>query len=232
MPLFARSSAPAPEVVPRPKYSIPFTRSKGGITAHALEHPPATIPVLWKKKVGRGTKAKVVSVMRFKINVPWMYFIVRMNRANAITDTFLFFTKKKAVDLNEPAYVPPLPNIYPSGHICNGTIRVSVNDPPAVKVAEAFNAFWSTPFTEETWPEDENLVPRCWAGSNRYYIEYGYLVYVFEYWALHDEKCPKGCFPWRHLRIRNKKTGADHGHVYTLDGAIHYVLDFHNYHDL
>jgi len=231
LPLIARPNAKASEaLIPTLRSPpIPFTKTHApsGITVHVLEHPPGAIPILWKKKTGRGAKSKVLSVSHYKIRTPWIYFLVRMNRANAITDTFLYFARKKAADLREMVYVPPLPNIYPSGHICNGTIRVAFNDPPWLKVGEAFRAFWSTPFTEETWPEDDALVPQCWKNSgNRYFIEYGYLVYIFEYWMHHDSHCPRECFPWGQLTVRRKEDKRVLGTIQTLAHAMEYALSF------
>jgi hypothetical protein len=193
-----------------------------------------------KTRDGKWAK-KPSSVNHYKISVPWQAFMVRMNRVGAITDTFMWFMKNNPVDASEQVYIPPLPNIYPSGHICNGTIKVNFEDPPYLKVFKAFEAFWTTPFTEETWPEWEEVVPPCWNADKKHFrIEYGYLKYIFEYWQEHDQKhstkkwmemygpCPgvSPDFPWGTFRIYNKSHPNYGDYVKTLDQAINYALTF------
>lgn len=205
-----------------------------------------SVSVCFKKKQklsdGRWSK-KPSAVSHYKIDVPWQAFMVRMNRMGAITDTFMWFMKESPKDGNVAVYMPPLPNIYPSGHICNGTIKVNFADPPYLKVYKAYEAFWTTPFTEETWPEWEELVPRCWSKEKgRFHIEYGYLKYIFEYWQDHDLKHSSkkwkemygGCAPhgqpegflWGIFRIYNKAHPEYGEYVTTLDDAIDYALTF------
>lgn len=240
MPFVTRTRRDTPETIPKlPGLSIPFTRSSIFGVVHVLEKPPMTVGVSFKMKLKtrKGTWSKKgLGFVRWKIKVPWQYFMVRMNRVGAITDTFIWFAQKQISDLSEPVYMPPLPNIYPSGHICNGTIRVSLSDPPHVRVARAFESFWTTPFTEETWPETGRLVPKCWQQSSHYVIEYGYLKYVFEYWQEHDAKHATSgwledhgscSFPWRLYQVRNKAMEPWHEEViHNLGEAMEYALDF------
>lgn len=208
-----------------------------------LEKSPERIGVSFKVKLKtrKGTWSKRPAViMRWRLNVPWQYFIVRMNRVGAITDTFIWFSPKKIGMEKEAVYLPPLPNIYPSAHICNGTIKVNLADPVHARVAQAFESFWTTPFTEETWPENDTLLPRCWDPSvdpqNQYFIEYGYLKWIFEYWQGHDErhsrkewlKHHRSCdFPWQQYKVANKAVPKWHGEpIRNLDEAMEYALEF------
>ena len=228
------------EKVPRlPGISIPFSRTRKDFTTHVLVRPPMTVGVCFKvkRKTRKGKWAKRPSeVTHYKIKVPWQAFMVRMNRAGAITDTFMWFMDEKPMDVKARVYMPPLPNIYPSGHICNGTIRVNFEDPPYLKVYKAFEAFWTTPFTEETYPESSDLVPECWNREPKHYhIEYGYLKYVFEYWQDHDQNHSAkrwidsfgDCsFPWGIFKVLNKSHPSFGSLVKTLDDAINYTLTF------
>lgn len=247
MPFLTRTRQDLPENVPRsaPSIPIPFTRSSksNGAIVHVLEKGPSRIGVAFKskRKTRRGQWSKrPAAVFRWKIEVPWQYFIVRMNEVGAITDTFVWFAPKKLSDEGGAVFLPPLPNIYPSAHICNGTIRVNFADPVHVRVSQAFESFWTTPFTEETWPEMDYIIPSCWSSDvdpeNAYFIEYGYLRWIFEYWQRHDEKHsrkewlkdhrPCG-FPWRQYVVQNKALKKWHGStIGTLSDAMEYALDF------
>lgn len=223
MPFVTQKTERNPDKIPRiTEVSIPWTRTRNDFTVHVLEHPPAVMRVIFKKKWKDSSRHKRVRLLRYRIRVPWMYFLLKMNRMGAIMDTFLFFTREKITDPKKGTiHIPPMPNIYPSGHICNGTIKVDFEDPPWKKTVEAFRAFWTTPFTEETWPERDSLIPRCFRNGKdgRFYIEYGYLQYIFQYWGEHDRDCPPDCFPWGYLIAKS-------GSVGTLDQAIQYALDF------
>lgn len=223
--------------VERPKLSIPFSRSSENAVIYVLEGTPMSVGAHFKVKSrmqnGKWSH-KVSAIERAKIKVPWQYFIVRMNKASAITDTFLWFSKGKIVDPEEGlVFMPPLPNIYPSGHICNGTIRVNFGDPISEKVRSAYESFWTTPFTEETWPENSGLVPACWKHDGHYIIEYGYLKYIFRYWEEHDKsrkhKQITECnsFPWSHFVVQNKAMPKwNDSYIKTLDSAMLYAMDF------
>jgi hypothetical protein len=220
------------EKVPRfDRASVPFSAENEKYTLHVLENPPASVTVVFKQKLKTqrgGWSKKPPMIFRYKIKVPWCYFLMRQNRSGAITDTFLFFAEDKLKDTRGRVFLPPLPNIYPSGHICNGTIKVNFDDPPHIKIAEAFRAFWSTPFTEETWPEDRGLLPACFneEEGHAYVIEYGYLKYVFSYWEVHDEN-HEGCSGniWRSFRPRSKG-GHYGGYLTCLQQVMDYALAF------
>lgn len=214
--------------------SIPFSRTLNHFTVHVLERPPMEVGVsfVYRKRLGDKRWAKTVDGRwRYRISVPWQYFIVRMNRVGAFTDTFIWFARKKILDPNEIVYIPPLPNIYPSGHICNGTIRVDLSAPLHERIFKAFESFWTTPFTEETWPENADVVPKCWSDQNHYYIEYGYLRYLLEYWVKHDKHVVmpgrKCSFPWRLYRVINKAmSGWNARTIESLSEAMDYALEF------
>lgn len=242
LPFLTGSKKPAFErEMPRlPGISIPFSRTSKDVTVHTLIRPPMTVGVTFKVKEkthdGRWSK-KAKETVRYKVDVPWQAFMVRMNRVGAITDTFIWFLKEKPADEDAEVFMPPLPNIYPSGHICNGTIKVNFEDPPHVKIARAFEAFWTTPFTEETYPETDALIPGCWNRDNKHYhIEYGYLKFVFEYWQDHCDSHHKKrwierfgpCeeFGWRYFEIRNPKHPRCGRVVEDLGEAMDYALTF------
>jgi len=185
-----------------------------------------------KRKDGKWSK-KPARFYTYKLKVPWSIFMMRLNKAGAITDTFIFFSKEKSCSMDglgdkTPVYLPPLPNVYPSGHICNGTIRVNFDDLPETKIREAFRAFWMTPFTEETYPEDDALVPNCFMEEDLA-ICYGWLRYVFLYWEKHDkdhdpEKC--GEYPWHQFRVRARDGESYTRTIFTLGEALDYALRF------
>ena len=234
MPFMTQAGRITRENVPRlPDIAVPYKAENKTYTVYVLEHPPARVGIVFKqkRKTQKGTWSKMpATVYRYKINVPWCYFLMRANKAGAITDTFLFFAPSKLLDVNGRVYLPLLPNIYPSAHICNGTIRVNFEDPPLVKIVEAFRSFWSTPFTEETWTEDRNLIPPCFHSceSNGYMIEYGWLRYIFEYWINHDVYCVgQNSHPWGWKPFRPRSKGGHYGgFIETLDGIMQYALNF------
>jgi hypothetical protein len=242
LPFLTGSKKPPLErEMPRlPGISIPFSRTNKEFSVHTLVRPPMKVGVCFKlkdkNKDGQWSK-KAKEMLRYKIEVPWQAFMVRMNRVGAITDTFMWFMKGKPVDEDAEVFMPPLPNIYPSGHICNGTIKVNFEDPPHEKIHKAFEAFWTTPFTEETYPENDELIPRCWSsGEHKFHIEYGYLRYVFDYWQEHDEQHetrkwierngPCAGFPWSFFKILNGKHKMAGQYVHTLGAAMDYALSF------
>ena len=238
MPFVTRAPTKgAPEKVPKTlDVSIPFTRSRGTFTVHVLEHAPARFRVHFKKKwKDPKWRKKRHKYETFRIRLPWMYFMIRLNRAGAITDTFLWVSPKQIESPKDTVFMAPLPNIYPSGHICNGTIKVTFADPPWRKAIEAFKAFWTTPFTEETWPEDYHLLPKCLTSQGDWSIEYGYLIWIFEYWQKHDKQSGHAdCFPWQTFRVPATKKGHQRdreyvGEVKTLDAAMDYALMFPNW---
>lgn len=233
MPFVTRSRK-AVEVEKGPwKTDIQYSVSNDHYTLHVLLHPPMKVQVAFKQKLkrkdGKWSK-KPARFHTYKLKVPWSIFMMRLNKAGAITDTFIFFSKEEPSGDKVPVYLPPLPNVYPSGHICNGTIRVNFDDSPEVKIVEAFKAFWRTPFTEETYPEDEDLIPDCF-GQEEYAIMYGWLRYVFEYWERHDrEHGPpyRDCdeYPWRQFRIRSKDGESYVRHITCLGELVDYALKF------
>ena len=222
-----------PEEVPKiDRSSIPFSMSDGSFTVHALERPPMEVNVsfVFRKKIGDTRWSKKASgKWRYRLSVPWQYFIVRVNRVGAITDTFLWLSRRKLESIQDGAvYMPPLPNIYPSGHICNGTIRVDFNDPIHLRVQKAFESFWTTPFTEETWPERGDILPRCYS-AQPLYICYGYLKLMLDFWQKHDAHNRNGgCgFPFRLMKVVNKAMPSWHGHlIESLADAMEYGLQF------
>lgn len=240
MPFVTRSpSELASEKLPRfPGISIPFSRTRKSYTVHVLERPPMEVGVAFKHKVKlRGGKwaRRHRGYSRYKIKLPWQYFMVRVNRMGAIMDTFIWFAKKKLEDAGGMIFMPPLPNIYPSGHICNGTIKVNLEDPPHERIRKAYEAFWTTPFTEETWPETNRLIPPCFLREAECEIGYGSLCKLLEYWQFHDEEHGEGyqenhgdcSFPWSPYLVINEAMPSWHGTIIaSLEKAMEYALAF------
>lgn len=230
--LTRRTRERPPDDIPRlMANSIPFSRTKNEMSVHVLERPPMEVPVSFayrKRLRDRKWSKKVEGRWRYKISVPWQYFIVRTNRVGAFTDTFIWFARSKIKDPQEGViYCPPLPNIYPSGHICNGTIKVDLSAPLHERVSKAFESFWTTPFTEETWPETHTIIPRCWSSPERYKIMYGWLRYTFEYWVLHDKHASNCRFPFRLFQVNNPAMPEwNHNVLESLSDAMDYALEF------
>jgi len=133
------------------------------VLLYVLEQEPMEVRSVWKSKhpweAPKGSEKHPVFV-GFKFKVPWQYFLTRFTAAGLITDAFVFISPERIKDPQKSKlYMPPLPNIYPSGHICTGNIRFSVGMTPEERAQELLYAFWRTPFTSETWPKDANLVP-------------------------------------------------------------------------
>jgi hypothetical protein len=173
MPLTTSVLKKTPEEVPRgPTGRIAFHIEDDNAIVYVLESEPLRIRVAWKTKKTKDDDGDVaISYDNFKVETPWNYFMIRMTPEGFVTDTFLFFSPVRLEKMSDKIFMPALPNIYPSGHICNGTIRILVTDPPEKKAFNLFTAFWTTPFTAETAPKDAAILPDAfafWGGKLQY----------------------------------------------------------------
>jgi hypothetical protein len=170
MPLATSVLKKAPEEVPRgPTGSVVFQTQDDKGVVFVLESEPLRLRVAWKTKKKFADDEDIpIHYDNFKVETPWNYFMIRMTPEGLITDTFLYFSPVKIKAPSGKVFMPALPNIYPSGHICNGTIRIIVTDPPEKKAFDLFTAFWTTPFTAETAPKDPSILPEAldfWGGN-------------------------------------------------------------------
>lgn len=139
---------------------------------YIYECEPMRQRVLWKSRwVWEHAKANPEKPVyeSFIVQIPWSYFMVRMNRKMAVTYAFIFVSPERLQSDEDEIFMPPLPNIFPSGAICTGTIQVRSDDAPEKKVADLFKAFWTTPFTSDTMTRESRMIPnalRIW-GANR-----------------------------------------------------------------
>lgn len=189
---------------------------------HVIRQPPMRVRAIWKSKndwEDPPGKLEKPAFKTYELALPWSYFMIRMTKAGGlVTDTFLFVSDKRIEKKEDPIFMPPLPNIYPSGHICNGTIRILATDPPQKKAADLFAAFWSTPFTSETFPKDRLLFPRAFLGTK---------AILGRPWTFLDawQYCDKNSLKiiWKPFRFRYRRKIY---RIDTLKKAMEYALIF------
>jgi hypothetical protein len=205
----------------KPKGAIRYKDQNEKARILVLEEGPMNLRVSWKSKstndheMANELEAHYES---FKVTTPWQYFIVRLTHEEVVTDTFLFFSPERIKKKADKVHLPTIPNIYPSGHICNGTIRIILTDPEEKKARDLFNAFWTTPFTSETWPKLPALLPKAlsfWGANSRHPKS---LLMAWE--AACYAKTP---IDWRSFRVRVRRRVIPY---LTLAGVMKYALNF------
>jgi hypothetical protein len=75
------------------------------------------------------------SATPLRVPLPGMMLYRAMRPGDQRPDYRLFAVKQRPTTLDEPLYLPPLPNIYSGGSICWGTVERPVSDAPTVSLA-------------------------------------------------------------------------------------------------
>lgn len=146
---------------------MPFLETRPALT---MFHPRTAIMTYWDesnpaaKKVlflcesAPGLRAIVKGGRRYRLSMPWTYFMFGFETAGPITgpgsqwmmrDHRVFHTNQRVAHLNDRVWTAFLPNVYENGDICFGSTGAEMNQPLSDRVDTLVNTWYMTEFNND-----------------------------------------------------------------------------------
>ena len=115
---------------------------------YAVELPASVKKAVWLNKRNGERTIHMISI-------PYTQFYIQAKNNGMIGSMYLSCTKQPIINLTDPLFVAPYPNIYDrgTGKVCTGSMRAPQDAPLGAKINSIVSTFFEADFNRDLPPE-------------------------------------------------------------------------------
>lgn len=157
------------DILPHIENRPPITmfKPRSAIFTHWDESNPSNKIVKFLCELAPGTRAIVKNNRRYRIALPWTYFVFSFSTSRdinqgaswSIIDYFVFHSRDRVTGLDSRLWSAFLPNVYSDGRICFGSTGPDTNQPLADRVDQLVNNWYLTQFNNDVHGTRQHPLP-------------------------------------------------------------------------